>query len=197
MPYINCKNCNKRFYKSQYFKGKYYEYCNQCGSEKFERDQASMSTGFGRKLVRTDTDSEYLDSTRCEYTQEEVKVMKGAKDLYLMKISKLREEIKEKYQEINRLESKINKINTKVAVAEREQHLRKKLRRETRLLLPSLQNVAKNIGNVQNNLLSTLSNSNDDNNDSSSVSSDDEFLKEASELVNKLNNEANNSSSSN
>lgn len=188
MTYSNCKNCNKRFYRSPYFRGEYKEYCNQCGAEKFNNEN-------GRKLVRTDTDSEYLDSTRCEYTQEEVKVMKGAKELYLMKISKLREEIKEKYQEINRLENKISKINTKVAVAEREQHLRKKLRRETRLLLPSLQNVAKNIGNVQNNLLSTLSNGNDDNNDSSSVSSDDEFLKEASELVNKLNNEANNSSS--
>lgn len=192
MTYINCKNCNKRFYKSPYFRGEYSEYCNKCGAEEINR--STMSTGC-RKLVRTDTDSEYLDSTRCEYTQEEVKVMKGAKELYMMKISKLREEIKEKYQEINRLESKINKINTKVAVAEREQHLRKKLRRETRLLLPSLQNVAKNIGNVQNNLLSTLSNSNDDNNDNSSVSSDDEFLKEASELVNKLNNEANASSS--
>ena len=86
-----------------------------------------------------------MDSTRCEYSEEKVKAMRGAKELYLMKISKLRDEIKKKYTEIHRLDFKIGKINTKLAVAEREQHLRKKLRRETRLLLLSLENVRKNV----------------------------------------------------
>lgn len=200
MTYINCKGCNKRFYKSPYFKGKYSQYCNQCGSIQLNKDKSNdvqyMSTGC-RKLVRTDTEEEYLDSTYCEYSQEEVKAMRGAKSLYSMKISKLRDEIKEKYSEIHRLEEKINKINTKIAVAEREQHLRKKLRRETRLLLPSLETVNRNVNNVKKNLLSTLHNDNDDSDSIPSLSSDDEFIKDASELLNKLNNETVNINSNN
>lgn len=194
MTYINCKGCNKRFYKSPYLKGKYSEYCNQCGSIQLAKDKNNGC----RKLVRTDNEEEYLDSTYCEYSQEEVAAMRGAKSLYLMKISKLRDEIKEKYSEIHRLEDKINKINTKIAVAEREQHLRKKLRRETRLLLPSLEAVSRNVNNVQKNLLSTLNNNNDDDGDSiPSLSSDDEFIKEANEFLNKINNEIVNTKNNN
>lgn len=179
MPYINCKNCNKRCYKSPYFKGKYSLYCTNCGSEEMDKYTP-------KKLVRTDNDEDYLDSTYCEYSQEEVEGMRQAKSIYLMRISKIREEIREKYGEINKLESKINRINTRLAVAEREQHLRKKLRRETRLLLPNLKNVQRNIDNVQKNLLSTLHNDNDDNIDDSSSITDDEFIKEASTFLHSL-----------
>lgn len=178
MTYIKCKKCNKRCYKSPYFKGKYSFYCTTCGSEEMNKDMP-------QKLVRTDNEEDYLDSTYCEYSQEEVEGMKQAKSIYLMRISKIREEIKEKYGEINKLDEKINRINTKLAVAEREQHLRKKLRRETRLLLPNLQNVQKNIDSVQKNLLSTL-HTTDNNDDESSDSVDDEFIKEASAFLHSL-----------
>lgn len=180
MVYKTCKKCGKRYYKSPYDRSKYRIYCNSCGisvfEEEFEENRkmvqenqslngthsvATMSTGC-RELRRTDNDDDYLDSTRCEYSKTEVEEMKVQLQQLMFRKSNLKQTIRKLYDNINQCDEKIEKIKCKLAIAEREQQLRKKLRRETRELIPTLENVQKQTTNVYRNINDLLNDDDDD-----------------------------------
>ena len=185
MVYRNCRKCGKRYYKSPYDKSKYRFYCGTCGIKVFEEefeenrrvyynkkqeedkmvqethDVATMSTGC-RELRRTDNDDDYLDSTRCEYSKTEVEEMKVQLQQLMFRKSNLKQTIRKLYDNINQCDEKIEKIKCKLAIAEREQQLRKKLRRETRELIPTLENVRKQTTNVYRNINDLLNDDDDD-----------------------------------
>lgn len=191
MVYKNCKKCGKRYYKSPYDKSKYRFYCGICGIKTFEEefeenrrsyynkkqeedkmvqenqslngthDVATMSTGC-RELRRTDNEDDYLDSTRCEYSKSEVEEMKIQLQQTMFRKSNLKQTIRKLYDNINQCDEKIEKLKCKLAIAEREQQLRKKLRRETRELIPTLENVRKQTTNVYRNINDLLNDDDDD-----------------------------------
>lgn len=191
MVYRRCNNCGKRYYKSPYDKSKYRFYCGICGVQRCELDIkekeqqvkleekqetmvklqndgpvskdafATMSTGC-RELRRTDSDDDYLDSTRCEYSKTEVEEMKVQLQQTMFRKSNLKQTIRKLYDNINQCDEKIEKLKCKLAIAEREQQLRKKLRRETRELIPTLENVRKQTTNVYRNINDLLYDDDDD-----------------------------------
>lgn len=169
MTYKRCKSCKKLFLQSPYDKSKYRIYCNGCGVDIMTQDireterrvtaVPGMSTGC-RELKRTDDEDCYLDSTRCEYTRTEVEEMKSKLQEQLLRKSNLKLTIRKLYDNINACDEKIQDLNCKLAIAQREQHLRKKLRRETRELIPSLETVQKETTSVYRNI-NELLNEND------------------------------------
>jgi predicted nuclease with TOPRIM domain len=179
MVYKYCKKCGKRYYKSPYDRSKYRIYCNPCGIKVFEEEEeakeeqkmvqfneattsySTMSTGC-RNLRRTDNEEDYLDSTRCEYSKTEVEEMKLQLQQLMFRKSNLKQTIRKLYDNINQCDEKIEKLKCKLAIAEREQQLRKKLRRETRELIPTLENVQKQTTNVYRSINDLL---NEDDND--------------------------------
>lgn len=181
MVYKNCKNCGKKYYKSPYDKGRYQFYCSICGFKKFEQDQKEMvkqqQMGFPASeaktnvgtisnsfcgLRRTDNEEDYLDSTRCEYSKTEVEEMKIELQQLMFRKANLKQTIRKLYDNINSCDEKIEKIKCKLSVAEHEQQLRKKLRRETRELIPSLESIEKNTKTVYRNINELLNDSDDD-----------------------------------
>lgn len=190
MVYKNCKKCGRRYYKSPYDKSKYRFYCGICGIQTYQDDiefkeqeinkskeksekmvqqekmgfpekVAVMSTGC-RELRRTDDEDDYLDSTRCEYSKTEVEEMKIQLQQTMFRKSNLKQTIRKLYDNINQCDEKIEKLKCKLAIAEREQQLRKKLRRETRELIPTLENVRKQTTNVYRNINDLLNDDDDD-----------------------------------
>ena len=122
---------------------------------------ATMSNGC-RELRRTDNEEDYLDSTRCEYSKTEVEEMKVQLQQTMFRKSNLKQTIRKLYDNINQCDEKIEKLKCKLAIAEREQQLRKKLRRETRELIPTLENVQKQTTNVYRNINELLNDDDDD-----------------------------------
>ena len=113
-------------------------------------------------LKRTDNDEDYLDSTRCEYSKTEVEEMKTQLQQLMFRKSNIKQTIRKLYDNINICDEKIEKIKCKLAIADREQHLRKKLRRETRELIPTLENVQKQTTTVYKNINDLLDYDSDD-----------------------------------
>lgn len=182
MGFRTCKKCGKRYYQSRFDLTEYRFYCNLCGFNLFQRSErakeeaekmvqfkdittSSSNTTTNtevRTLKRTDNDEDYLDSTRCEYSKTEVEEMKNQLQQLMFKKSNIKQTIRKLYDNINTCDEKIEKIKCKLAIAEREQHLRKKLRRETRELIPTLENVQKQTTNVYKNINDLLDYDSDD-----------------------------------
>ena len=78
------------------------------------------------------------------------------------KLQDLKSKIRQHYGEINIINTKIQDLRCKLAVAKEEQDLRKKLRRETRELIPSLKSVHDNANNVFKNIHELIGSDNDD-----------------------------------
>ena len=150
--------------KKQQEKSEFY-YHKEDKSEKMVQqeliDVPTMSTGC-RELKRTDNDDDYLDSTRCEYSKNEVEEMKIQLQQTMFRKSNLKQTIRKLYDNINQCDEKIEKLKCKLAIAEREQQLRNKLRRETRELIPTLENVRKQTTNVYRNINDLLNDDDDD-----------------------------------
>ena len=168
MPYINCKSCNKRIYQSPYESKYFYSnFCNNCVMQQLEENVhcpnhetyiencPTCKMYNDQKLKRTDREDDYLDSTRCEYTQTEYEEM-----------VRRRTELKNKHQELKikmaKLNEEIRELDIKIAVATQEQRIRKKIRRETRELIPSLKQVQENAEKIKKNILNELDNDNND-----------------------------------
>lgn len=115
-----------------------------------------------KRLRNTDNEEEYLDSTRCKYSQSEVNFMKTQLRDCEFKLQDLKSKIRQHYGEINIINTKIQDLRCKLAVAKEEQDLRKKLRRETRELIPSLKSVHDNANNVFKNIHELIGSDNDD-----------------------------------
>ena len=197
MPYVNCKGCNKRIYQSPYESKYFYSYfCNDCNvqqiqdaidNEKCERDDTitiqtqckyhkikdenckeckrneNLKFNLSRKrLMRTDNDEDYLDSTYCEYTKTDYETM-------IQRRLVLKNRAQQLKIDLARTNDEIKELDIKIAIAKKEQFLRKKLRRETRELLPALQEVKNNADKVRENILDSLDITNlineNDNND--------------------------------
>ena len=184
MPYIICKGCNKRIYQSPYESKYFYSnFCNDCNvqqlqaemdNEKEENDDTiaiqksckyhvvkdenceecknndNFKFRYIRKRIRrTDNDNDYLDSTYCEYTKTDYETM-------IQRRLVLKNRQQQLKIDLARTNDEIKELDIKIAIAKKEQYLRKKLRRETRELLPSLQKVKENADKVRENILDSL-----------------------------------------
>lgn len=180
----NCKNCNKKTNYSKYEqKYEYYYYCFDCIYNMVQQGQWSciqhknkqdncedcknncINKRVNRKrgLWRTDNDEDYLDSTRCEYTKTEYQTLVQRRLVLKSRIQQLK-------IDIARSNDELKNIETKIAVAEKEQELRKKLRRETRELIPTLNQVQKKANEIQKNIQGITTG-----NDNKSVEEEDEY----------------------
>lgn len=189
MVYKRCIECGKLFACSTFDRIPFKHYCMKCGYQIFEavskellkertdklensktpeivsEDEGSTSSeeSMERKRLRnTDNEEEYLDSTRCKYSQSEVNFMKTQLRDCEFKLQDLKSKIRQHYGEINIINTKIQDLRCKLAVAKEEQDLRKKLRRETRELIPSLKSVHDNANNVFKNIHELIGSDNDD-----------------------------------
>lgn len=202
----NCKFCNKKINYSKYEqKYDYYNYCFDCiynmvqqgqwscVQHKFKKENCEDCNrsenekwdnrkrfGNRKRLWRTDNDEDYLDSTRCEYTKTEYNTLIQRRLLLKSRIQQLK-------IDIARSNDELKEVEMKIAVAEKEQELRKKLRRETRELIPTLTQVQKKADEIQRNIQGITSG--EDNRsgeeDPLDLTDDEEFDKLIDEYMNK------------
>ena len=190
--FYRCLKCKKRYFRSVYDKNQPYSvYCNQCNVNEiinemerpYQQQQQQKQLQRKRKLERTDNEKEYLDSSKCEYTKSEYDQLKSEQ-------LKLRNHLHDLKIAIGKTNDKLKEIDIKLAIAQREQYIRRKLRRETRILIPALEEVKKNVNQVRTNILNTTSEpmeqSNEFDEDSDYLPSVEEVFKDVLKPSNEL-----------
>lgn len=189
MSYKTCNNCKKRYYKSPFDENYWYsDYCNTCAtdisdklSDMVEKHMMEKQGKLNfnerkRKLERTDNEEDYLDSSKCEYTRSEYDKLKSEQ-------LKLRNYLQQLKVAIGKTNDKLKEIDIKLAIAQKEQEIRRKIRRETRVLIPALEEVKKNVNQVRTNILNTttsekMENGNESDEDSDYLPSVEEVFKD-------------------
>lgn len=153
--YKKCKNCKRRYYTSSLDENYWYSnYCNNCATDIIMEKQGKLNFNERkRKLERTDNEEEYLDSSKCEYTRSEYDKLKSEQ-------LKLRNHLQQLKVAIGKTNDKLKEIDIKLAIAQKEQEIRRKIRRETRVLIPALEEVKKNVNQVRTNILNTTTSEN-------------------------------------
>ena len=154
--YKTCKNCKKRYYKSSLDENYWYsDYCNGCAIDISTKlsDKVEKHMERKRKLERMDKEEDYLDSSKCEYTRSEYDKLKSEQ-------LKLRNHLQQLKVAIGKTNDKLKEIDIKLAIAQKEQEIRRKIRRETRVLIPALEEVKKNVNQVRTNILNTTTSEN-------------------------------------
>lgn len=177
--YKLCKTCKRRYYKSPFDQNNWYsDYCNACATNISDKlsDKVEKHMERKRKLERTDNEEEYLDSTKCEYTRSEYDKLKSEQ-------LKLRNHLQQLKVAIGKTNDKLKEIDIKLAIAQKEQEIRRKIRRETRVLIPALEEVKKNVNQVRTNILNTttsekIENGNESDEDSDYLPSVEEVFKD-------------------
>lgn len=188
MVYKRCIECGRLFASSTYDRIPFKHYCMNCGFQIFQavgkellkerkdkleedkttelytsEDSSSSESNMERKRLRnTDNEEDYLDSTRCKYTETEVKRMKTELKDSEFRLQNIKAQIRRHYSEINLVNEKIQDLKCKLAIANEEQEMRRRLRRETRELIPSLKSVHDNANNVYKNINELLGSDDND-----------------------------------
>lgn len=137
--------------------------CEEIHSKKF-----TDKTGRRRKFTKDEDDEDYLDSTRCEFSKTEYQTMKTRRLVLKNRQQQLKIDLCKCNEELHELDRKI-------AIADKEQELRKKIRRETRELIPSLVQVQNKAKEIKKNI-SEITKGNDD-------GSDDELFPPAEDVL--------------
>lgn len=196
MVFTYCNSCYKKIYYSIYEQDyKYTHYCfdclylmvqegkRSCIQHQFKTEgckdcQKQDNLKWNRKrLWRTDNEEDYLDSTACEYSKTEYDTMKTR----LLVLKNRHQQLK---IDLCKCNEEMKDLEKKIAIADKEQEIRKKLRRETRELIPSLINVQEKAKEIKKNIQGITSGKSD-NESISDLSDDEDFDKLINDYINK------------